>query len=214
MLQGCYVGFDLAHAAGNVPLKLHEWGVDFAAWCTYKYLNAGPGGIAGLFMHSKHNQNKDLKILRGWWGANKATRFEMDHAFDPIIGAKGFQHSNPNVMAMTCLLGSLQVFSQTNMESIRAKSHQLVTFFRTLIADVPKNQLEILTPVEKNSCGAQLSIKVPQIPVDEFMQRIQADGIICDARKNRVIRIAFTGLYNTFKDVYETAQILRKHSIP
>lgn len=195
-------------------MRLHEWGVDFAAWCTYKYLNAGPGGIAGLFMHSKHNYNTDLKILRGWWGANKETRFEMDHAFEPIIGAKGIQHSNPNVMAMTCLLGSLQVFSMTDMERIRDKSHQLITLFRNLVADIPKEQLEILTPIEKDSCGAQLSIRVPLVPIDEFMRRIQSDGIICDARKNQVIRIAFTGLYNTFKDVLETAQILRKHSLP
>ncbi len=206
---GCYVGFDLAHAAGNVPLSLHEWNIDFAAWCTYKYLNAGPGGIAGLFIHSRHNDNKELKILRGWWGTNKETRFEMDHVFDGIPGAKGFQHSNPNVMAMTCLLSSLQVFSKTSMEAIREKSFRLVTYFRQLVSGC--DSLIILTSDKKDKCGAQLSIKVPYVPIDDFMKAIHAEGVMCDARKNQVIRIAFTGLYNTYDDVYRAATILKAH---
>lgn len=206
--KGCYVGFDLAHAIGNVPMKLHDWNVDFAAWCTYKYLNAGPGGMAGIFVHSKHDNNTGLKILRGWWGARKETRFEMNHAFEGLSGAKGFQHSNPSVVAMTCLLASLRIFAQTDIGAIRAKSAQLVAFFRALVSDVPKDQLDIITPADEDASGAQLSIRIPQVPLSEFMPRIKSAGIICDARKNQVIRIAFTGLYNSFCDVFDAAQIL------
>lgn len=209
--KGCYVGFDLAHAAGNVPLYLHDWKVDFAAWCTYKYLNAGPGGIAGIFVHSDLNF-ADLHVLKGWWGTRKETRFEMAHNFDPMPSARAFQHSNPNVLAMTSLLASLRIFAQTDMESIRNKSFALVQLFRQLLSSVPKDQLEILTPTGKDQCGAQLSIRIPRVPIDEFMSRIRSEGIICDARRNQVIRIAFTGLYNTYSDVFSTARILIKYS--
>jgi len=212
--QGCLVGFDLAHAIGNVPLSLHDWSVDFAAWCTYKYLNSGPGGIAGLFVHSKHDDSKDLKVLRGWWGARKETRFEMNHGFEAIPGARGFQHSNPCVVSVACLLASLRLFALTDVPTIRAKTFQMATYFRALTSDIPPSQLEIMTPAGLDCSGAQLSIRIPQVPLDEFMRRIRADGIICDARRNQVIRIAFVGLYNTFHDVYEAARILRLHSIP
>lgn len=207
--QGCVVGFDLAHAVGNVPLKLHDWGVDFAAWCTYKYLNSGPGGIAGIFVHSMHDTRANPAIGRGWWGTRKETRFEMEHKFEPLPGAAGLQTSNPSVMAMTCLLASLRIFRQTTMEAIREKSFRMVQLLRELLKGA--EGVEILTPAGKDCSGAQLSIYPKNVPIDVFMKRIRADGIICDARRNGVIRVAFTGLYNTFQDVAQAAAILKRH---
>lgn len=206
--HGCYVGFDLAHAVGNVPLSLHEWDVDFAAWCTYKYLNSGPGGISGIFVHNRHDRNEELRVLRGWWGHEGSTRFEMGHEFVAIPGARGYQHSNPNVLAMTCLHASLQVFHLTDIHAIRWKSRRLTEYFRALVADW--KELEIVTPQGEAESGAQLTLKLPEgVSINAFMGAIKEHGLVCDARRNRVVRVAFTGMYNTFTDVLRTVQIIR-----
>ena len=149
--------------------------------------------------------------LRGWWGHEGSTRFEMKHEFHAIPGARGFQHSNPNVLAMTCLHASLRVFHMTDIHVIRKKSRRLTCYFRALVADWA--ELEIVTPPGESESGAQLTLKLPEgVQISDFMERIKEHGLVCDARRNRVIRVAFTGLYNTFADVLRTVQIIREAS--
>ncbi|KAI9014852.1 pyridoxal phosphate-dependent transferase [Gaertneriomyces semiglobifer] len=205
--KGCMVGFDLAHAVGNVPLRLHDWEVDFACWCTYKYLNAGPGGIGGAFVHEKHARSQ-LPRLAGWWGTDPAQKFVMDHVFRPIPGANVYRVSNPNVLATTSLLGSLQVFARTTPEDLRAKSVLLTGYLEVLLMGV--QGFKILTPSESHQRGCQLSLLFDgglMLPVFEELQRA---GIVVDERKPDVIRVAPTPLYNTFTDVWTFVKILKE----
>ncbi|KAJ3186664.1 hypothetical protein HDU85_007484 [Gaertneriomyces sp. JEL0708] len=205
--KGCMVGFDLAHAVGNVPLRLHDWEVDFACWCTYKYLNAGPGGIGGAFVHEKHARS-ELPRLAGWWGTDPAHKFVMDHVFRPIPGANAYRVSNPNVLATTSLLGSLQVFARTTPEDLRAKSVLLTGYLEVLLMGV--QGFKILTPTEPHQRGCQLSLLFDSglmLPVFEELQRA---GIVVDERKPDVIRVAPTPLYNTFTDVWTFVKILKE----
>ncbi|TPX62452.1 kynureninase [Spizellomyces sp. 'palustris'] len=204
--KGCVVGFDLAHAVGNVPLRLHDWGVDFACWCTYKYLNAGPGGIGGAFVHEKHAVS-DLPRLTGWWGTDPTKKFLMDNVFRPIQGANVYRVSNPNVLATVSLLGSLQVFSRTSMEDLRAKSVLLTGYLEALLEGIPG--FTILTPADPAQRGCQLSLLFRPGLMLKVLEELEKKGVVVDERKPDVIRVAPTPLYNTFTEVHRFVEILR-----
>ncbi|KAG0234162.1 Kynureninase (L-kynurenine hydrolase) [Actinomortierella wolfii] len=200
--KGCIVGWDLAHAAGNVPLKLHDWNVDFACWCSYKYLNSGPGGIAGLFVHERYANDFSRNRLAGWWGHDKVTRFDMVNEFKPMAGAAGFQHSNPSVLCTSALLGSLSVFEKTSMEELRAKSKLLTAYLHHLLTtEISTAILEIITPDDPEQRGAQLSLVFKDGKMMEIFDRLCANAIIGDERKPDVIRVAPAPLYCRFEDV-------------
>jgi len=200
---GAFVGFDLAHAAGNLLLKLHEWNVDFAAWCTYKYLCAGPGAPSGIFIHERHH-DWDGSRLAGWWGQNKQTRFEMGPEFDPIQTAEGWQISNSPVMGMTTLLASMEIFEEAGMKVIREKGIKITGYLEYLI----QNSLPNVTIITPNERGCQLSLVVPG--GRKVFDTISEKSIICDWREPDVIRIAPHPLFNTFLDIFCFVEILKK----
>ncbi|KXS11948.1 kynureninase [Gonapodya prolifera JEL478] len=207
--KGCFVGFDLAHAVGNAVLSLHNWGVDFACWCTYKYLNAGPGGIGGAFVHERHEADFDRSRFAGWWGHDKATRFEMDTKFIPLPGAGGYQQSNPNVFATTALLGSLNVFAKTSMEQLRAKSVLLTGYLIALLdQEVGDANFVVITPRDPNERGAQLSLLL-KTKVGPIFEGLLRKGVVCDKREPDVIRVAPAPLYNSFYDVWRFVKALK-----
>lgn len=208
---GALAGFDLAHAAGNVPLKLHDWNVDFAAWCTYKYINSSAGNVAGLFVHDKHGNNTDINRFGGWWGHNKERRFLMENTFEPMAGAEGWQLSNAPVMGMAILKSSLDIFQEVGMERLRKKSLKLTAYleyvFNNVIDKLPNIQLEVITPVDPEQRGCQLSIKL--VGTDKkFFEALTDAGVITDFREPDVIRLAPTPLYNSFKDIYLLGETL------
>lgn len=207
--KGCTVGFDLAHAAGNVPLRLHNWGVDFATWCSYKYLNSGPGAVAGVFIHEKHAKNTELPRYGGWWGNDPATRFRMhlEPEFFAKPTAEGWQVSNPPILAMAPLRASLAIFDEAGMDALREKSIRLTGYLRWLIERQPTGSFEIITPREVESQGCQLSILVHDEPKTRF-KNLKAAGFVCDFREPNVIRVAPTPLYNTFHEVWRFASTL------
>ena len=208
--QGCTVGFDLAHAAGNVPLQLHEWGVDFAVWCTYKYLNAGPGAVGGCFVHSRHETENDLPRLAGWWGNDPESRFRMHliPEFVPVPGAAGWQLSNPPILAMAPLRASLDLFREAGgMEALRAKSLLLTGFFEERIKALDHPEVTILTPSDPSLRGAQLSIRIRNHSEQVFRSLVD-QGIIVDYRRPDVIRAAPVPLYNSFCDVLHLCSAL------
>jgi kynureninase len=210
---GAIVGFDLAHAAGNVVLKLHDWKVDFAAWCSYKYLNSGPGNVSGIFVHQKHAYNPELPRFAGWWGYDKETRFQMKPGSHPIKGAEGWQLSNAPVFGMAAHLASLDIFAEVGMEALRTKSEKLVAYLEFLIQHISENRkaidFEIITPKEKDRRGSQLSILVHGEGKNLF-DKLTAEGVIADWREPNVIRVALAPLYNSFMDAYHFAKILEK----
>ncbi|RVD90000.1 uncharacterized protein DFL_000983 [Arthrobotrys flagrans] len=203
------VGWDLAHAVGNVELSLHDWQVDFAAWCSYKYLNSGPGGIAGIFVHEARS---DQGRLTGWWGHDRASRFKMENNFVAIPGAGGFQHSNPSVMATVCLLGSLRVFAKTTMKAIREKSVRLTGYMEDLLLSDEETRkfYEIITPRNPSERGAQLSLLFKDGIMDAVFQKLELAGIIVDKRDPDVIRVAPAPLYNSYEDVFKFSQKLKE----
>ncbi len=208
--QGIKVGWDLAHAAGNVPLELHEWGVDFACWCSYKYLNGGPGGVAGCFIHEQHHKNPQLNRLAGWWGHDKETRFEMGPQFLPIPTAEGWQLSNAPVLSMAALRASLDLFQEAGMGSIRAKSIKLTTYLLQLLEkrrDLPR--FTVITPKESRHRGAQLSLLTDEHG-QQLFDYLTAQGVICDWREPNVIRVAPVPLYNRFQDLWEFVELMAK----
>ena len=207
--MGCMVGFDLAHGAGNLNLSLHDWDVDFAVWCTYKYMNSGPGGIAGCFVNERHLKRKDLARFAGWWGHDKATRFMMDDTFVPIQGAEGWQMSNETVLSMAALKASLEIFEEVGMKAIVRKSRLLTRYLEFLIEELKSDRIQIITPKQTEARGAQLSIRVIQSDKSLF-RAISDKGVIADWREPDVIRIAPTPLYNNFSDVFKFVQILKK----
>ncbi|MGB5321002.1 kynureninase [Lutimonas sp.] len=206
--MGCMVGFDLAHGAGNLNLSLHDWDVDFAVWCTYKYMNSGPGGIAGCFVHQRHLQRKDLRRFAGWWGHDKATRFLMDDTFVPIQGAEGWQMSNETVLSMAALKASLEIFEEVGMKAIVKKSRLLTRYLEFLIEELKSDRIQIITPKQTDARGAQLSIRVINSDKSLF-KAISEKGVIADWREPDVIRIAPAPLYNSFMDVFNFVEILR-----
>ncbi len=202
------VGFDLAHAAGNIQLYLHEWDVDFAVWCSYKYLNSGPGGIAGCFVHERHAENKDLPRFAGWWGHDKKTRFLMGPDFIPIEGAEGWQLSNSPVLAMASLRASLDIFDEAGMDAISAKRNLLTGYLEFLLNSIQSKNFSIITPKDPARRGSHLSIRIMNSNKTLFNKLIE-HGIICDWREPDVIRVAPAPLYNSFTDVFQLIQQLK-----
>lgn len=205
---GATVGFDLAHAAGNLELKMHDWGVDFAAWCSYKYLNAGPGAVGGAFIHERHADCDDLVRFAGWWGHDKATRFLMGPEFHAIPGAEGWQVSNPAILQMAALRASLEIFDEAGMSALREKSERLTGYLETLITEIGNDRISVITPVNPTERGCQLSIRVKDADKSLF-EAITSRGVVADWREPDVIRVAPVPLYNTFGDVYRFAEILK-----
>lgn len=210
---GATVGFDLAHAAGNVQLKLHDWGVDFAAWCGYKYLNSSPGGVSGLFVHERHANNSDLPRFAGWWGYDKETRFQMEAGFKPMYGAEGWQLSNAPVLGMAAHLASLEIFEEAGMDKIGQKRDLLTAYLEFVIdsiseANKDRCTFKIITPRDKTKRGAQLSI-LALGQGKALFDALSDQGVIADWREPNVIRIAPVPLYNSFEDCYRFGQCLQ-----
>ncbi len=201
-------GFDLAHAAGNIHLKLHDWGIDFAAWCSYKYLNSGPGGIAGIFVHEKHLE-KDLPRFEGWWGQNKKTRFLMGREFDGIRTAEGWQLSNPPIFQLAALNASLDIFEEVGLEKLNIKTKMLTGYLEQLVNSLGKDTIEIITPSDETQRGCQLSIRVKNADKSLF-EELTKQNIISDWREPDVIRVAPVPLYNSYEDCYKFSDILKK----
>jgi kynureninase len=207
--KNCMVGIDLAHGAGNIQPKLHDSGVDFAAWCTYKYLNSGPGSLAGLFVHEKHAYNKSLKRFAGWWSHNKSTRFNMRQPLDVIPGAEGWQLSNPPILSMAAIKASLDMFSEVGMVALREKSMKLTGYFEFLLNELNNTSIKIITPTNPSERGCQLSIQVKNADKSLHKKLIDAH-IITDWREPDVIRCAPVPLYNSFEDVYRMVEKLKE----
>lgn len=204
---GAYVGFDLAHAAGNVPLQLHNWDVDFAAWCSYKYLNAGPGGPGGVFIHQRHGNNPALPRFAGWWGHDEANRFLMQKGFVPMPGAAGWQLSNAPIFSFAAHRASLDLFAAATMPALRKKSEALTGFLAFLI-DTLQQPLHIITPSDPAERGCQLSI-LTKNKGKALFEYLSENGVICDWREPNVIRLAPVPLYNSFQDVWELYERLK-----
>ena len=204
---GARVGFDLAHAAGNVELKLHEWGPDFAAWCSYKYINSSPGGVAGAFVHDRHSEDHDLARFAGWWGNDPDLRFSMPDEFVPQKGAAGWQLSNAPILPMAAFRASGDMFLDATMPALRAKSEQLVAFLVALLDELPDNAVEWITPSDPARRGCQVSLRTSV--AKDLQSALEAAGIVSDFRPPDVVRIAPVPLYNTFEDVWRFADVLR-----
>jgi kynureninase len=202
--KGCVVGFDLAHAAGNIPLRLHDWDADFAVWCSYKYLNAGPGCTAGCFVHERHARAA-LPRFAGWWGHDQETRFRMGPAFHATPGAEGWQLSNPPILPMAALRASMDIFDVAGMQQLRSKSVRLTGFLEFLLNSHPNRGFSIVTPADPERRGAQLSIRTPG-SVRAVCERLASDGILCDWREPDILRAAPVPLYNSFQDAYRFAE--------
>ena len=201
--QGAIVGFNLAHSVGNLPLRLHDWDIDFSAWCTYKYLCAGPGSPSGVFIHERHHDWDGPRFL-GWWGHNKDSRFQMPSVFDPIMTSEGWQVSNAPVMGMAPLLASMEIYDKVGMNAIRSKGKELSSYMEYLIKEYIA-EVDIITPKAR---GCQLSIVVPGgKDVFDYLSR---QGVVCDWRNPDVIRVAPHPLFNTFTEVFEFVKILKK----
>ena len=203
---GAIAGFDLAHAAGNIHLKLHDWGVDFAAWCSYKYLNSSPGGVSGMYVHERHANRPELPRFAGWWGHDKSVRFLMEPGFQPMPGAEGWQLSNAPVLGMAAHLASLDIFDEVGMEKLCAKRDQLTAYLEFIIDDISNKHkdlctFEIITPRNQAQRGAQLSMLVHGKGKAIF-DKLSEAGVVADWREPNVIRLAPVPLYNSFEDVY------------
>ena len=206
--KGCKVGIDLAHGAGNIQPDLHASGVDFAAWCTYKYLNSGPGSLGGVFVHQRYAHDKNLKRFAGWWSQNKTTRFDMRQALDITPGAEGWQLSNPPILSMAAIKASLDLFNEVGMEVLREKSIQLTGYLEYLINELNNPDIEIITPKDPNQRGCQLSIRVKN--TDKTLhKKLTEKHVITYWREPDVIRCAPVPFYNSFEDVYRMVEILK-----
>lgn len=205
---GCKVGFDCAHAAGNVKLALHDSGADFAVWCTYKYLNAGPGSLSGCFVHEKHAHDKTLNRFTGWWSHNKQTRFNMRHEFDVLPGAEGWQLSNPPILSMAAIKAAVDMFDEVGMDALLEKSKALTGYFEFLINELENTKIRIITPSDPVARGCQLSIQVKDAnkALHEHLTNL---GVISDWRDPDVIRCAPVPLYNSFMDIYQMVEKLK-----
>ncbi|HMQ49575.1 MAG TPA: kynureninase [Saprospiraceae bacterium] len=222
---GAYAGFDLAHTAGNIPLQLHDWGVDFAVWCSYKYLNSGPGGPSGIFVHERHGNNPDLPRFAGWWGHDEAARFQMRKGFKPMPGAAGWQLSNAQIFSFAAHKVSLDLFVAAGMLRLREKSKKLTAFLEKRLQQIntEKPFCHIITPAGPAARGCQLSIYIPE-DGEKLYQHLTANGVFCDWRADNlfdagtekgagVIRVAPVPLYNTFEDVFHLTDLIRRYAI-
>lgn len=204
---------DLAHAIGNVPQQLHNDEVDFAVWCSYKYLNGGPGAISGLFLHSRHHQS-NLCFLRGWWGTEQSTRLKMEHKFQPSPGARSLELSNGNILAVTSLLAALQtvyVDGGATIEMVRQKSIWLSQLLRHYLKpSIATGKLSVITPIDPLQSGAQLSLRIKGMPVDQFFAKLREAGVVGDQREPDIVRLAPAAPFNTFTEVFQAAAIINK----
>ncbi len=208
--SGCIVGFDLAHSVGNTPLQLHDWNIDFAVWCNYKYLNGGPGAIGGAFVHERHARAFDLPRLAGWWGHDKTTRFNMPQEFQPLPGAEGWQISNLPILSAAPVLASLQLFDQAGMPALRTKSERLTAYLESLLDVHVRDALTIVTPRDPDARGCQLSLRLHRSPAEAraVFDALSRAGFVGDWREPDIIRIAPVPMYNTFVDVWEFVRAL------
>ena len=206
--KGCMVGFDLAHAVGNVRLELHDWDMDFAVWCTYKYLNSGPGGIAGAFIHERHHRDEGLPRFAGWWGHDKENRFLMDEHFVPIPTAEGWQLSCGPILLEASLRASLESVDEVGMPALRQKSELLTGYLEYLIEQIDSDKIEVITPSDPAQRGCQLSVRV--IGSDKSLfHALRENGVITDWREPDVIRVSPAPLYNSFEEVFRFVEILK-----
>jgi len=206
---GAKVGFDLAHAAGNIELKMHDWDVDFAVWCSYKYLNGGPGAVAGAFINRRFAESFDLCRLAGWWGHDKESRFKMGPDFRPLPGAEGWQISNPPILQMAALRASLDIFAEAGMPALREKAVNLTGYLEYLIDQIGDDRISVITPRDPDQRGCQLSIRVKNADRALF-DRVVSNGVSADWREPDVIRVAPAPLYNSFAEVNRFAEILKQ----
>jgi kynureninase len=211
--QGAIVGWDLAHAAGNIEMHLHDWQVDFAAWCSYKYMNSGPGNASGFFVHEKHHTNKNLARFAGWYGHNKERRFLMEPSFDPVQGANGWQVSNLPVLSLAPYLASVEMFNSVGMDKLIAKRNLITSYLEFVLQEIDKEveqaNFEIITPSNPAERGCQLSVYLHGQGKELFNYLMQ-NGVVTDWREPNVIRLAPVPFYTSFEDMYEFGQILKK----
>jgi len=207
--QGAIAGFDLAHAAGNVPVQLHDWKVDFACWCSYKYINSGPGGMSGVYIHERHARDTTLERFAGWWGHDQETRFLMGDDFHAMPTAEGWQLSNPPILAMAALRASMSIFDEVGMQALREKSLRLTDFLLDMLTELGDSVVQVITPTDHSRRGAQLSLRVLSAHRKLF-DEITAAGVIADWREPDVIRIAAAPLYNTYTDLTRFYLILKQ----
>ncbi|UGS24036.1 kynureninase [Flavobacterium channae] len=210
--HGAYVGWDLAHAAGNIKLELHDWNVDFAAWCSYKYMNSGPGNASGFFVHEKHHNDKELNRFAGWYGHNKERRFKMEPDFDPVHGADGWQVSNLPILSLAPYLASVEMFAEVGMDKLIAKRNHITAYLEFVLHEIDKElegaEFEILTPANQEERGCQLSVYLHGQGRDLF-EKLMKNGVITDWREPNVIRLAPAPFYCSFEDMYDFGQILK-----
>lgn len=210
---GAYVGWDLAHAAGNIKLELHDWNVDFAAWCSYKYMNSGPGNASGFFVHEKHHNDKELKRFAGWYGHNKERRFKMEPDFDPVHGADGWQISNLPILSLAPYLASVEMFAEVGMDKLIAKRNLITSYLEFVLHEIDNElegaDFEILTPANQEERGCQLSVYLHG-QGRELFEKLMKNGVITDWREPNVIRLAPAPFYCSFEDMYEFGQILKQ----
>ncbi len=210
---GAMVGFDLAHAAGNIALKLHDWNVDFAAWCSYKYMNSGPGNASGCFIHEKHHTNKELSRFGGWWGHNKERRFKMEPQYDPIVGANGWQVSNLPILSLAPYLASIEMFAEVGMEKLIKKRNQLTAYLEFILYEIGKeledSNFEIITPNNQEQRACQLSVFLHGQGRSLF-DYLMKNGVVTDWREPNVIRLAPAPFYCSYEDMYEFGQIIKQ----
>lgn len=209
--KGCVVGFDLAHAAGNLQLQLHDCGPDFAVWCSYKYLNGGPGCVAGCFVHERHARDFSLPRFAGWWGHDEATRFRMGPDFHPMPGADGWQLSNPSILSMSALRASMEIFDEAGMERLRAKSLSITRYTEELLDQHASKGFSIITPRDAAQRGAQLSLRMA-MNGRAICDSLAEEGIICDWREPDILRVAPIPLYNSYTDVHRFVQRFVEHA--
>lgn len=211
--QGAYVGWDLAHAAGNIELHLNEWNVDFAAWCSYKYMNSGPGNASGCFVHEMHHNDADLPRFAGWWGHNKERRFKMEPKFDPVRGAEGWQISNLPILSLAPYLASVDMFAEVGMTKLISKRNLITSYLEFILKEIDNElegaDFEIITPSNQEERGCQLSVYLHG-QGRELFERLMKNGVITDWREPNVIRLAPAPFYCSFEDMYEFGQILKK----
>ena len=205
--NNCIIGLDLAHAAGNVELKLNEWGIDFAAWCGYKYLNGGPGAPSGAYVNEKYHHQK-LNRLEGWWGHDKNSRFDPPSQFNPIKGADAWQLSNPPILSMAALRSSIKLFDEVGMNNLRKKSITLTSYLERMINSLNSDKISIITPTDVNQRGSQLSLRILSSNTD-VQSFLKSKNIVCDFRKPNVIRAAPCSFYNSFSDIYDFVEALK-----